>query len=244
MYNLKKDIKGDIKYKDLREIILPGVTARKGNGWKRKLREIKKYHIKRFTLFIEEIPIKKRKKLYKYLSKMEIEEIPLVHIRKDTTKEELEFFRKNYKTKYFTIHEDHFLDLNKWKGFHKDLYVEFNNDNFVSKEVKVEKIGGFCIDLSHFKREETSKSKEFYYITKRKKIKKYFACNHLNGYSYKKNKDIHYPLKLKQFEYLKELPNYLFGKVIALEMYNSIKQQLKDKEYLINLLSRKLKGNI
>jgi hypothetical protein len=52
--------------------ILVGVTAKKGRGWKKKLREIKKYQITRFALFIEEIPIRKREKLYKRLSKLDI----------------------------------------------------------------------------------------------------------------------------------------------------------------------------
>ncbi len=220
--------------------ILVGVTAKKGRGWKKKLREIKKYKITRFALFIEEIPIRKREKLYKRLSKLDIKEIPLVHIKDDTTKEELIYFKEKYNTKCFTIHEDHFSKLKEWESFNKDLYLEFNNDDFVSKDVKVENIGGFCIDLSHFKKGEISKTQEFYYVTKRKKHKKYFVCNHLNGYSYKLNKDIHRPKNLKQFEYLKTLPNYLFGEVIAIEMYNSIKEQLKYKKHIIHLLKRKL----
>jgi len=227
--------------RDLDKVILVGVTARAGIGWRRKLKEVEKYNIERFALFIEEISPKRRKKLYKILLKMDIKEIPLVHIKDDTTKEELEFFKKKFKTKYFTIHEDHFFKLKRWKGFHKDLYVEFDNDDKLDKIVQVERIGGFCIDLSHFKREETSKSKEFYYINKRKEHKYYFKCNHLNGYSYLKNKDIHHPTKLSQFDYLTTLPKYVFGKIIALEMYNSIKQQLEYKKDIINLLSKKFK---
>jgi hypothetical protein len=34
------------------------------------------------------------------------------------------------------------------------LYLELNYDGFLSKSVKVNKIGGFCIDLSHFKTTE------------------------------------------------------------------------------------------
>ena len=228
---------------DLNKRILVGVTAKGGKGWRKKLKEIKKYKITRFALFIEEISPKKRKKLYKKLNKLKIEEIPLIHIKDDTTNEELEFFKQKYHTKYFTIHEDHFSKLNEWNGFHKDLYVEFNNDNFVSKSVKVENIGGFCIDLSHFKKGEAIKSKEFYYVTKRKSKKSYFACNHLNGYSYRLNRDIHAPTKLSQFSYLKTLPNYLFGKIIAIEMYNSIKEQLEYKKYILKLLNKKLRKN-
>jgi hypothetical protein len=49
--------------------------------------------------------------------------------------------------------------------------LEFNNDDFVSKDVKVENIGGFCIDLSHFKKGEISKHKNFTMLQKEKNIK-------------------------------------------------------------------------
>ncbi len=225
----------------LNKKLLIGVTAKNGKGWKRKLKEIKKHNIQEFALFIEEIPLKKRQKLYKTLSKLKIKEIPLVHIKDDTTKEELKFFKEKFNTKYFTIHEDHFKVLTSWEGFTKDLYLEFDADNKIASNVLVKKIGGFCVDLSHFKKAEERWAKEFEYILKKRGIKHYFGCNHLNGYSYKKNSDVHRVRDVSQFAYLFTLPNFVFGKIIALEMYNSIKQQLKYKEYLIPLLNKKFK---
>ena len=128
--------------------------------------------------------------------------------------------------------------LKKWKGRYKELYLEMNKDNKISKNVDVSKIGGFCVDLSHFKAAEEIWSKEFIYTIKRKNSK-YFKCNHLNGYSYKKNTDLHTVKSLKEFDYLLTLPKFLFGNAIAIETYNSIKQQLKFKAYLTKLLNKK-----
>jgi len=221
--------------------ILIGLTAKKGKGWKKKLEEIKKYKIKRFALFVEEIPLKKRPELYKELLKLDIEEIPLIHIREDITVEELEFFKKNFKTNCFTIHENHFDNLPFWEKFSQDLFLEFNRDGIVDTRVDMHKIGGFCVDFSHFKASEEDWSNEFEYILERRDISKYFKCNHLNGYSYKENRDLHRVKNLKEFAYLKTLPLFLFGEDIALEMYNSVEQQLKFKEYLIDLLYEKFK---
>jgi hypothetical protein len=218
--------------------ILVGLTAKHGKGWEKKLNEINKLKIKKIALFIEEIPIKIRPKLYKELKNSYIKSIPLVHIRQDTTKEEIKFLQKNFNSKYFTIHESGFKILNKWNGYHKELFLEMNYDNRIPSNVDVKKIGGFCIDLSHFKASVEKFSKEFEYTEKRKNIKKYFKCNHLNGYSYKKNCDLHYIKSLKNFDYLKTLPKFVFGKIIALEMYNSIAQQLRFKKYLIKILNR------
>jgi hypothetical protein len=113
-----------------------------------------------------------------------------------------------------------------------------NADNFISKTVDVQKIGGFCVDLSHFKIQEEKWSKEFEYIIKRKNISHYFACNHLNGYSYQKNKDLHTVKSLKDFDYLKTLPRFLFSQTIAIETDNSIADQLKFKKYLIKSLNK------
>jgi len=219
--------------------ILFGLTAKKGKGWERKLREINKYKIKKIALFIEEIPLEKRPKLYKELSKSCVTEIPLVHIRSDSSREEILYLKKKYKTKIFTIHERDFSRLNSWKGLCKYLYLEMNYDNFVDKIVDVRKIGGFCIDLSHFKASEEGWTADFEYVLKQRKIRKYFKSNHLNGYSYNKNCDIHLIKSLKDFEYLKTLPVFIFGEVISLEMYNSISQQMEYKKYLVKLLDER-----
>jgi len=43
---------------------------------------------------------------------------------------------------------------------------------------------------------------------------------------------LHAITTLKDFDYLTTLPKYVFGKYIALEVENSIKEQIKFKEYL------------
>lgn len=217
--------------------IIIGLTACNGDGWQEKLKEINKLKIKKITLFVEEIEKSERKKLYNALLNSVVKEIPLVHIRHDSTKDELIFLEKNFKSKYFTIHETGFKILKNWNGFYKKLYLEFNYNNFIPKNVKIEKIGGFCIDLSHFKVSEKKLSKEFEYVMKRKNLG-LFKCNHLNGYSYERNCDVHYVKTLKELKFLKTLPKFLFGDVIALEMYNSIQEQLNYKKNIIKILNQ------
>ena len=71
-----------------------------------------------------------------------------------------------------------------------------------------------------------------------KKNKNLFKCNHLNGYSYAKNIDLHTIFSLKEFDYLKTLPTFVFGDVIAIETFNSLKEQITFKKYIINLLQK------
>jgi len=218
--------------------ILIGITGTKERDWKNKLEEIDRFKINRVSLFLESFKKTQREKIYSALLNSKIKEIPLVHIRNDMEKEELVFLKKNFNSFYFTIHESGFKLIEKWKGFYKDLYLEMNMDSYISQLVEVEKIGGFCIDLSHFKVEMVKFSKEFAYIFERRKTSHYFDCNHLNGYCPKKNDDLHFIKSLKDFDYLKTLPKFIFGDIIALEVYNSISQQLEFKKYLSKLLNK------
>ena len=111
-----------------------------------------------------------------------------------------------------------------------------DTNNYISQKVIVEKIGGFCVDLSHFKLAQTQWTKEFDYTYFRKE-KANFGCNHLTGCCAEKNADLHMIKSLKDFDYLKTLPKFLFGKVIGLEIGNSISQQIKFKKYLVKLLN-------
>jgi hypothetical protein len=219
------------------ERLLLSITGKKDIDWQSKLEEIEKFKITEVALFLEQFTQKQREKIYPALLKSEIKKIPLVHLRHGMNKDEIDFLKKNYGVTYFTIHEKHFEHLDRWFGFYKDLYLEMNYDNFIPKQIDIKKIGGFCVDLAHFQVAFKKNYKEFFYTIE--KNHHYFNCNHVNGYSSKENVDIHLIQSLKDFDYLKNLPKFLFGKVIALEVDNSIKDQLKFKKYLSELLSNK-----
>ncbi len=219
--------------------LLVGITGRWETDWQNKLEEIKKLKIKECSLFLERFDDFQRKKIYKSLLDSCVKKLPLVHIKNAMEKEELEFLEKNFKPECYTIHETGFNFLQKWKGFYKKMFLEMDISNYIPENVDIKKIGGFCVDLSHFKTALTGLLKEFEYTEKRKSIKKYFICNHLNGYSFEDNRHKHTIDGLKDFDYLKTLPKFVFGKYIALEMENSVKEQLKFKKYLIGILSER-----
>ena len=220
----------------LSERILFGIGSF-GSDWRKQLKDINKLNIPKIALFLECMELPERKEVYKELSDSKVKNIPLVHVRGDMEREELIFLKKNFKSSYFTIHENEFKFLPKWRGFQKNIFLEMNTDDHVSKSVKLERIGGFCVDISHFKVAEQKWSEEFEYTIK--KSLKRFACNHLNGYSYKLNSDLHIIKSLKEFDYLETMPSFIFGKAIALETGNSIAEQIKFKKYIMNLLSDK-----
>lgn len=220
--------------KNLSKKLLVGITGKTSEEIIEKINECNKLGVKEASLFLEFLDKDQKEKVYRALSDSKIKSIPLVHIRHDMEKSELKFLKEKFKTKYFTLHEINFQhnDILKWKGFYKNLCLEMNFDNFVSKKVKVEKIGGFCVDLAHFKVGMEVLNKDFEYVFDRKNKMKYFDCSHLNGWNPKTNRDMHTINNLKDFDYLKTMPKYLFGKCIALETFNSIEEQLEFKKYL------------
>lgn len=229
-----------VKFSNMKNILV-SITGKTVEECLEKIKEADSFKIKEAGLFLEFLEKDGREKVYEALSACKIKKITLVHARHDMALEEFKFLKKKYKTKYFTIHEINFQhdDILKWKGFYKNLFLEMNFDNFVSKKVVVEKIGGFCVDLAHFKVGMEMLNKDFDYVYSRKEIEKYFACSHLNGWRPEINCDTHTIYKLENFDYLKTLPTFLWGKCVALEVFNSIKEQLEFKTYLTGLLEEK-----
>ena len=225
--------------KNFSDRIFVGITGKRPGDLKKKIKEINKLGITKAALFLEFLGSKQKEKIYDALRHSCIKEIPLVHIRHDMAKDELVFLSERFKTRYFNIHEGSFRILQKWKGFYSHLFLEMDTNNFVPSFVNVNKIGGFCVDLAHFKVDEEKWSKEFEYISKREDVDRYFVCNHLSGYSFKKNKDLHKVKSIKDFEYLNTLPKFLFGEVIAIEVMNSIKEQLELKKHIAKLLNER-----
>jgi hypothetical protein len=214
--------------------ILLGITG-ENNDWESKLNDINKLGINKAALFLERFDQGQRKKIYRALLDSTLENIPLCHIRNDMEIEELVFLDTKFKTEYYTIHENGFSFMDKWPGFEKKLYLEMNVDNYISNKVAVERIGGFCVDFSHFWAAAKCHTKDFEYVYY-KKGQANFGCNHLNGYDAKKNSDKHTVENVRDFDYLEKIPEFLFGKVIALEVENSIEEQMGFKKHLIKFL--------
>jgi len=224
------------KLRNLSSRVIVGLTGRSAKQVILKIKEADELSIKEAGLFLEHNTFNERVKIYSALRKSKIKKIPLVHIKNDMRKWELEYLENEYRPKYLTIHENSFKYMEKWTGYHKKLFLEMNFDNKVSNLVKLNKVGGFCIDLSHFKSSEERWTSDFEYVVKNS-TKKRPLCNHLNGYTWKGKKDIHRVSNIKQFEYLKTLPSFVFGEKIALELFNPIKQQLKFKKHIVNMLN-------
>lgn len=221
----------------MKKKIILSITGNSVEDCKDKLQEMEDRKITETALFFQHLPTSQRHEVYQELVKAGIKEVPLVHIGKSFNKEELQFLFDKYKTRYFTIHESDFSVLSQWEGFYQYLFLEMSTDNVVAENVEVEKIGGFCVDLAHYQKQKDRDTVDYKYVYDRRDNKDLFQCNHLSGYSFSEMEDLHYAENEKDFDYVKVLPEFVFGNVIAMEVNNSIEEQIRFREYVEKLLS-------
>jgi hypothetical protein len=219
----------------LRNRLYLGITGRNADDLIQKIEAIDKMEIDTAGLFLELLSKKEREKVYDALKNSAPKKFPLVHIRNGMSRDELNLLTENYGAKYLTIHETSFQYLKKWHGYFKNLFVELNFDNRLSSDVDIQRVGGFCIDIAHFKAAAEKWSKEFEYVLDRRKNEDLFKCNHLSGYSYKNNTDLHEATSLHDFDYIENIPDFILGDVVCIEVMNSISEQIGFMEYIKSL---------
>lgn len=221
--------------------IYPSITTTSKANCKKQIADVKKLKLKQVCLFPTTLDYKNRKKLYKLLETTSIEKIPLVHLKNDMKIDELEYFVKKYKTCAFNIHvkQKHPLqhDLSKYKN---KIFVE-NSPRTELPENELKEWSGICIDFSHL---ECERLRNGLYKEIIKLIKKYkCSCCHLGPISKKPIKDKHNQLlytthhykNLQEFDYIKKYKKYL-PSIVALEIENTIPEQLKAKKYIEKLI--------
>ncbi len=226
-----------MKYND--NNVLVSIAGRGEKVLLAKIKEINQRKITRVALFLTMADKTERRHIYQALLKSTIKEIPFVHLRNDISAAEVAWLEKNFQPRYYNIHENGFNYLHKWISIKKKIYLELAGHEKRNPEARIEKIGGFCVDLAHYKMGEVRQSDQFKYHLSKKKNKAAFVCNHLNGYDAKHNTCIHEVSRLSDFSYLKGLPNFIFGRLIALELENPIKEQLVWRKKLLLILNNR-----
>jgi hypothetical protein len=231
---------------DLSKRIFVGITTtssrRKKDHWREQLKEIDQLGIKEIAIFPTCLGLQERKSFYRELESSSIKEIKLVHLRaRDFTPEELDYFSNRFGTKIFNCHEKDFdLAYQKFPKYRKQLALEMNYDNLIENSLPPDKMGGFCLDLSHLYTAFVRQRAEYDYVLRHLKYTSVKA-NHLNGFSFRRKRDLHFVTDKHQFDYLLELkrisPSF-FSRVIAFELENSIRKQLEFKDYILKMIKR------
>ncbi len=228
-----------------REIFVTITTI--SDGWKKKIHDINKLGIEKVALFVTGLDYNKipKKQFFELIEKSCIKEIPFIHIYSNTSPDDIEYYKKKFKTTVFNIHSEREFpqkyDLSRYK---KEIYLETLVKNPL-KRIEIEKYAGICIDISHM--EIAKRSYPKVYEKNTEIIKKFkCGCNHISAYrenaiekASRIKESSHYFTDLSQFDYLLNYPKNYFSNFLALELENDIEDQLKAKKYIINLLKNK-----
>jgi len=221
--------------------VYPSITTTRGSDWKGQIQEIKKLGLKEICLFPTCLDIKKRRELYRLLKRTGIKRIPLVHLRSDMELWELDYLVKNYKVKAFNVHSSsRYPIINDFLRYKEKIYIENFRQPLNEKEVK--RFSGICIDFSHLEDSRLYYSKDYKHNLRL--IKKYpCGCAHISAFTYdpegtKKYHSVHHLDNLSELNYLRKYPKKHFPSITAIELENSIGEQLRAKRYILKLLKR------
>jgi hypothetical protein len=225
---------------------LPSLTTITPFLWENKIDEIDRLGIEEIALFPTCLDFESRKKLYKKLLKTKLRSIPFTHLKDDMKLEEVEFLNKQYGCEVFNIHtnKEAIELLKRIPEYHNRIYVENGKGEDINKSFwdVVDTVGGICIDFAHFY-DFSIIQKDKNYVEFSKKINDYeVGCCHLGAIKNtptegKKGMLYHSHTvgKLAELDYLKELKQLLPG-ICAIEVENSLTEQLTMKKYLESIL--------
>jgi len=217
---------------------LPTITTTDKNHF-RKLAEVKELGLEEICLFPTTIAYEERKSLYRELEKTRVKKIPLVHLREDFKVEEIEYFSIRYQTEIFNTHPAEQSPIPpEWLKYKKRIYIE--NTLYAWDKKEVQNFGGICLDFAHL--EDTRRLRREIYQKNLEIIGRFFCgCGHLSGVNNEKKYSRKFGVEYysdhlfrdySDFDFLKKYPKKYFPEIIALELENPIKEQLKLSEYL------------
>ncbi len=227
--------------------LLPTITTTSAD-WRERIKEAKNLKLKEISVFPTCLSLEERKELYELLKEASIERIPFVHLRTDMEVWELDYLVRNFHVKVFNTHSRREYPIPpEWDKYRKKIHIE--NTYFPLDEKEIKEFAGVCLDFSHLEGSRIYQPER--YANDVKIIEKYGSgCGHISpvknwnfldkeAWRFKKGETENFPHILKdlsELNYLKRYPLKYFGKYLALEMENSVEEQLKAKEYIIKLL--------
>ena len=228
--------------------LLVSITTILGDSWQDKIAEVDQFGLKEIALFVTCLNEHQRAECYKMLETIPDLEIPFVHARTDMHPNEFRFLMDSFGTKLFNLHParemPYLHDLSTLKN---QICIENSGPlkTLVLREEDVEGYGGLCLDMSHLEEERILRIENY---TKISNLIKPFGvrANHISAISAeakpsKRDNSVmrhsfHLMEDLSELDYLKNYPEYYFGDYLAIELENSIAEQIQAKNHIESIL--------
>ena len=224
---------------------LPSITTTRNSNWQSKIKEINQLNLKKAAVFPTCLDnIEKRQEFFKLLEKTGLEEIPFCHLRSDMRPEELDYLIKKWQVRVFNTHSEKEFPLEYDLSKYKDrIFIENTYTSYDAKEIAG--FAGICLDFSHLENDRLlhkTKYKQNMRVLEQFSI----GCNHISAIKKQAHQDLngepiyaaHYFEDLAEFDYLTVYPQHYFSNFIAMELENSLQDQLKAIDYICGLLNK------
>lgn len=202
------------------------------SSWKEKVEEINSLGIKEIAVYLTGLELSERQELYTLLEKTKLEYVPFVHLRHDSTIEEIEYFKKRYKTKLFNIHvSKESLDFYLSVPERKEIIFLENTDKLGAEFFdNLNSFAGICLDVAHMEdfgfREKNEGYEKFSQILDQQNV----GFAHISSVRDEKSfafgvwhYSAHFFEKVCEFDYLKKYRALLPG-ILALEVENTLSE--------------------
>ena len=234
--------------------ILPSITTigLTNSTWSQKISEVKSLKLYEIALFLTGLQIDERKKCYKALEELQAIHnfsIPFVHATSSMSEDEFWYIKNQFNTEYFNLHPvwEYPLQFQLSPEIRKYILIENSSPSVPLQKQDLEGFAGICFDLSHLEDSRRSKPEvyqENLFLTKQFEV----LANHISAVSetarYNINETSYYSVhdsNLGNFQYLSGLTNSSFSNLCAIEVENSLEEQVSAKNKISNIIGINLK---
>ncbi len=219
---------------------IPSITthSRGGHGWREKISELAKLEVNECALFVTGLNATQREECYKLLLNARQKRrftVPFVHAVSSMSEDEFWFLMDTFGTEAFNLHPQwdfpllHPLSAN----IRERIFIE--NCSVSTPLTREDLIGfaGLCLDLSHLEDSRRNHPENFARTVALTQVAK-VGANHISGVrdlgvrpdGSHAGTSTHIAETQADFAYLAALPAHCFASVLALELENSLQEQL------------------
>ena len=220
-----------------------------GDKWTEKIQEIDSLGISEIALFPTVLDGESRKLFYDRLKDSSLKGAPFVHLRTDMERWELDFFIEEYDTKVFNLHPSiEAIEFLRQNSDLKEMIFVENCLDMTHYEETLSLAAGICLDISHYEdfaiRQNLPSQERFKQLLGQYPV----GCTHLPAIRDEKYQALthgdefmvyesHTMSTLSEMDYIKKHRQYL-GQFNAIELNNSLAEQIKARDYLQNLIEQ------
>jgi len=163
---------------------------------------------------------------------------PLVHVRSDSSVNELQFCIDNFNTKYFNLHGNHASEFKKSELFtFKDMMLAENSKTLTVEQMEEGCFAGICLDLSHIC-EDVHGDRDWVPDLQKTLFQYDVNVNHISAVRQNNYGNLyaeHICNYKTDMDYLSTIDKKYFGEYSFLELENTIQKQLEIINYIRNL---------